>query len=195
MYGVCTVQSSSTSKPSCSSRVALLGLGHVEPEHRVGVAGAEGNLRRCRDRATHFALARPARARELDEELRCVGRSRARELGVDALLPARLALGAHAVALTAAQHRQRLEVRRLQQDPRRLAADLGVRAAHDAADRDRPLRIRDHEVVGVELAGRAVERLERLARLDARRTTMRPPRASHGRTRAAGCQARASRSS
>ena len=72
--------------------------------------------------------------------------------------------------------------------------DLGVLAAHDAGDRDRPLGVGDHEVVRVELALRAVERLELLARLapGARRSARR--RASRSRTRAAGCRARASRS-
>ena len=66
------------------------------------------------------------------------------------------------VALAAAQHRQRLEVRRLEHHRRRRVGDLGVLAAHHAGETDRPLGVGDHEVVGSELAACAVERDELL---------------------------------
>ena len=137
-------------EPEALETVALLRLGDLQSEHGVRVGGYVGHDRARRQLAAHLGLTRPARARQLDQELRRVGGRRPGELRVDALLPARLTLGAHALALAAAQNGQRLEVGRLEHDARRCVRDLGVAAAHDAADRDRLLGVRDHEVIGIE---------------------------------------------
>src|SRR5206468_9311267 len=92
---------------------------------------------------------------------------RPRLLGVCALLPARLALGAHPVALAAAENRQLLEVGGLEQHVLRRLPHLRLGAPHHARDRYRTLPVGDHEVLRRELTGRAVEGLERLARTGA----------------------------
>ena len=61
------------------------------------------------------------------------------------------------------QDRDGLEVRRLEEDARRLGGDLGLLAAHDRRERDRALAVLDHEVARVELAQLAVERAHLLA--------------------------------
>ncbi len=141
----------------------LLRLVHREAEHLVRVAGAERDPRRHRQLAAYLGLAGEARTCELDEQLRRVGRRGGGQLGIDPLLPSGLALGTEVVARAAPDHRQQLEVRRLEHDRRGGLADLGVLAAHHAGDRDRTLGVGDHEVVGIELPARAVERDELLA--------------------------------
>ena len=66
-------------------------------------------------------------------------------------------------ALRGAEDAERLEVRRLEQELARLGPHLALLAAHHAGDRDRPLGVRDREVVGRELAHLAVERPDPLA--------------------------------
>jgi hypothetical protein len=118
-------------------------------------------------------VARPARARQLEQELGRVVRGRLGQLRRDAFLPARLRLGAHVQALAAPQHAELLEVRRFEEDRRRLGGDLALLAAHDPGDRDRPLgvAITSSSVVSV----RSVPSSVRIASPSpARRTTMRP---------------------
>ena len=86
---------------------------------------------------------------------------------VRAALEARRRLGLEAEALAGPPHRRRLEVRALEDHQLRAGADLGRRAAHDAADRLRPLGVGDHQHVGLERAVDAVQRPELLARLRA----------------------------
>ena len=109
----------------------------------------------------------PARAGERDEQLGRVDRRLLGGVRVDALLPARRRVGAEPQPPRGAQHRQRVEVRRLEQEVRRLVAHLAVLAAHDPGDRDGPLRVGDHEVGRRELALVAVERADLLPRLRA----------------------------
>ena len=72
-----------------------------------------------------------------------------------------------------------------------LGRDLGLLAAHDPGDGDRPLGVGDHELLGRQLALRAVERADALARRARGGRRCGPRRASRGRTRAAGCRTRA----
>ena len=90
-------------------------------------------------------------------------RGRLCELGCDALLPARLGLGAHVEALAAAKHAELLEVRGLEQDALRLRRDLALLAAHDPGDRDGPLSVGDDELLARQRPLGPVERADRLA--------------------------------
>ena len=145
-------------------RVLPLGR-RLDADQRVGALGPE-----ARPPAARAARrARPRRAvqraaRELEHEPRREVGRRPGEVRVDALLPAVRALGAQAVALGGAVDPVRLEVRRLEQDGRRLVADLGLLAAHDPGERDAALGVGDQQVVGHELAVDAVERAQLLAR-------------------------------
>src|SRR4029079_1117031 len=84
--------------------LALLVLCDHEADGVARVLRAVGDDgRRCR-RGAQLGLARPAPTRALSEELRRVGGGERCSLGIDALLPARLRLGAHAVPLAASDH-------------------------------------------------------------------------------------------
>ena len=87
-----------------------------------------------------------------------------------------------------------VERRGLEEDRRRVGSDLGRLAAHHARERDGRSASAITRSSGVE---RAVDSVERRRRSPgrARRTTMRPPASSRGRTRAAAARTRASRSS
>jgi hypothetical protein len=102
-------------------------------------------------------VSKPAGVRELDEELRGEGRRLGREIRIDPLLPAGRRVAAKAEPPGRTQHGQRIEVRRLEQDVGRLGPDLAVLAAHDSRDRNRPFRVRDHEIRRRELTFVAVE--------------------------------------
>ena len=56
------------------------------------------------------------------------------------------------------------EVRALDQHVGRRRVHLGLAAAHHAGQRDRALGVRDHQILGIELARLAVERRQLLAR-------------------------------
>ena len=144
----------------------------------------------CTSVSTH-----PARPGELDEELRCESRRLLREIRVDAFLPTAGALGAQAQALGAAKDPIRLEVGRLEEHVGRGLADLRVFAAHDPGERDRALRVRDHEVVRRQLPFEPVERAQLLARVARAGRRCGRRAAWRSRRRAAGSRARASRSS
>ncbi len=93
--------------------------GNVEAEHLVRPLGPQRHDGRLRQLAVDVGGAGPARAGELDEELRCERRGAAGEVRVDALLPAVRALGAEREPLGAPQDPDRLEVRGLEEDGRR----------------------------------------------------------------------------
>ena len=170
-----TTSSFRRSKPSRSSSASWSAGGVATP--------ITSSARSCRKRTTrplgqavvHVGVGDPRRARQLEQQLgREVG-GRLGEVRVDALLPAVRALGAEAQPLRGEVDAVRLEVRGLEQDGRRLVADLGLLAAHDPGERDRALGVGDHQVVGRELAVDAVERAQSSRRARARRTTIRPP--------------------
>ena len=144
--------------------LALLVDRRLEPDERVDALRPEPDDRPFRQLALHVGRAGPARTGQLDEQLRRVDRRLLGQLGVDALLPAGRRLRAEPQPAGAAQDRQRIEVRGLEQDVRRLGGDLAVRSAHDPRDRDRALGVGDHQVGRLELPQRAVERGQLLAR-------------------------------
>ncbi len=144
--------------------LALPRILDVEPDERACPLRAEHDPLARGQLTVDVGVSRPARAGQLDDQLRRERRRRAGEIRVDALLPAVRALGAEREPLRAAEDPDRLEVRRLEQDARRRLGDLGLLAAHDPGERDRALRVGDHQVGRVELAQRPVERLHLLAR-------------------------------
>ena len=72
-------------------------------------------------------------------------------------------VGVHAVTLGHAANGRRIEPCRLDQHVLRPLGDHRVEAAHDARQRNRLLRVGDHQIVGRELAIDAVERLQYFA--------------------------------
>ena len=143
--------------------LGLLVGGHLEPEQLARTLRPQPDHRRLRQLALHVLGPGPARAAQLDDQLRRVGRRRPGHVRVDALLPAVRALGAQRVPLGAAQDPDRLEVRRLEQDVRRRGGDLGLLAAHDPGEPDRALAVGDHEILRAQRALDAVERPHLLA--------------------------------
>ena len=131
-------------------------------EQLVRPLGPEADAVARRQLRLHVGVTRPARAGQLDDELRRQGGGGPCEIRVDALLPPVRALGAKGVPLGAAQDADRLEVRRLEQDVRRRAGHFRLLAPHDPGERDRALRVRDHEIGGIELARHTVERRQPL---------------------------------
>ena len=127
----------------------------------LGPVGDDGPLREV---ALHVDVPDPLGAGRLDDQLRRELRRLVGEVRVDALLPAVRPLGSQAEALRGAVDPGRLEVRRLEEHVGRRLADLGLLAAHDPGDRDRPLGVRDHEVALLQLALDPVERLDHLRR-------------------------------
>ena len=161
--GTVTFQSELTSNPSRSSAPRCSSGGDLQPDHAVDPVGAERDDRRLGELALRVDVARPLRARQLEDEL---GRERGRlgsEVRVDALLPAVRALGAERMPLGAPQDADRLEVGGLEEDVRRPLPDLGVLAAHDPGEGDRPFGVGDDEILGVELPRVPVEGGELLA--------------------------------
>ena len=119
-YGTATSHEPSTPKPSRASRARCSSSGTSMPT----TSSARAGRRRIRGRSGKSALtsAWPVQRapRQLEQELGRVVRGRLRQLRRDALLPAGLRLGAHVQALAAPQHAELLEVRRLEEDRRRL---------------------------------------------------------------------------
>ena len=136
-----------------------------EPEQAIGALDAQRDARR-RGRGVAARLdgtRRDRAARELGEQpRRAVGRARDPR-AVDAALEAIRRLAVQPVPARGEPHRGRVEVRALDQHVGGRLGDLALGAAHHARDRDRALRVRDHEIGGVELARLAVERRDRLA--------------------------------
>ena len=110
----------------------------------------------------HVHVARPARAGELDDQLRSERRRPGCEVRIDALLPAIRSLGAQTETLRRAEDGVRLEVRGLQEDVGGRLRDLGLLAAHDSREGDRTLCVGDHQIGRIELAELAVERAQLL---------------------------------
>ena len=140
--GTVTLQSELTSNPSRSRAPRCSSGGDLQPDHAVDPVGAERDDLRVGELALRVDVARPLRARQLEDEL---GRKRGRlgsKVRVDALLPAVRALGAERMPLGAPQDADRLEVGGLEEDVRRPLPDLGVLAAHDPGEGDRALRRR-----------------------------------------------------
>jgi len=65
--------------------------------------------------------------------------------------------------LAASEDPELLEVRRLEQHRLGLGGDLGLLAAHDPGHGDRPLGVRDHELLGRQLPLGTVQRADPLA--------------------------------
>jgi hypothetical protein len=135
----------------------------LESEQRVRALGPEADLRRLGQLTLDVDLAGPARVGELDEQLGREARGVLGEVRVDALLPAVRAVRPEREPLGAAKNRDRLEVRRLEEDIGRGLVDLAVLRAHDPGDRHGLLGIGDHQVALVEFSLGAVERADRLA--------------------------------
>ncbi len=156
--------------------VALLGLRHGQAEHRVGVGGAEGDRRRRRS------------ARRAPRPRRPSARRRVRRAApTRTSLPLRPARDRRPFS-----QRVWLSVRIRCRSPLRstvsgskfaasssievvASLDLRVRAAHHAGDPDRPLGVRDHEIVGASSARSVPSSVSSFSPARARRTTMRPP--------------------
>ena len=192
--GTVTFQSSATSKPRpvrmrrCSWSASSSPISSFARSGRKRTTGRSGQVGR------DLGLAGEARAGQLEDQL---GREVGGGLGqvrVDALLPAARALGAQAEPLGAPEDRERLEVRRLEQDGGRGLVDLAVLRAHDPGERDRLRRVGDHEVGRLQRALLAVERADLLALRGPADDDAALVELGRGRTRAAGCRARASRS-
>ena len=98
--------------------LALLVLGDRDADDLLGALGSQPDHGALREVRLDVGVAGPARAGELDEQLRRVDRRRLGELGRDALLPARLRLRAHVEPLAAAEDAELLEVRGLEQHRR-----------------------------------------------------------------------------
>ena len=173
----------------------LLGVRHVEADHRARPLGAQRHDRALGQPVVHVDRAGRLGAREVDQE---PAREHGRRLGrirVDALLPLVRALGAEREPLGRLEDPDRLEVRRLEQHVGGLVGDLGLEPAHDRGERDRLLAVRDQEIAraGARARCRRASAASRPRARGGRRSGRR--RASRGRTRAAGCPTRASRSS
>jgi hypothetical protein len=150
-------------EPEPLERAALLVRRDLQSDHAVDPIGAERDDGRVSELADRVDVARPPRAGQLEDEL---GRERGRlrsKVRVDALLPAVRALGAERMPLGASQDADRLEVGGLEEDVRRPLPDLGVLAAHDPGEGDRPFGVGDDEILRVELARVPVESGELLA--------------------------------
>ncbi len=143
--------------------LALLLRGYLEPHELAGALRPQPDHGRLRQVALHVLRPGPARAAQLDDQLRRVRRRLARDVRVDALLPAVRALGAERVPLGAAQDPDRLEVRGLEQEVRRRGGDLGLLAAHDPGEPDGALAVGDDEILFGQRALDAVERPHLLA--------------------------------
>ena len=104
-----------------------------------------------------------ASAAELHDQTGRGPRGHRRELGVNALFPAVGGLRAETECLRGPQNLGAREVGCLEHDGRRALADLGVGAAHDAADALRRLGVGDHEHRRVERALLPVQRAQGLA--------------------------------
>ncbi|MPM82933.1 hypothetical protein SDC9_129995 [bioreactor metagenome] len=89
---------------------------------------------------------------------------RVRRVRVDPALVAPGRLGGQAVPARGPRHRQHVEVRRLEDDLGRRAAQLGVLPAHHAGQADRPGVVGDQQVGGIEGPGHPVQGDHRLAR-------------------------------
>ena len=83
---------------------------------------------------------------------------------IDAAFETVARLGMHAVPARGAPHAARREVGAFEEHACGVRVDLAVRAAHDARERGRPFSVRDHEIIRVEFAILAVERLQGFAR-------------------------------
>ena len=97
-------------------RLLLLLDGGREPEQRVDALRPKADDRPVRQLALHVGRAGPARAGQLDEELRRVDGRLLGELWIDTLLPPSRGLRAEPQPSRAAQDRQRVEIRGLEQD-------------------------------------------------------------------------------
>ena len=141
----------------------LLLLGGGEAAHRVGALRAVGKARTLGEAVVHVGVPDPFGTGQLDDQLRRERRGRPREMRVDTLLPAVRALGAQPEALGGSEDRERLEVRRFEQDVRRPLADLGLLSAHDPGESDRPLGVGDEQIVRLEIPLDSVQRSQLLA--------------------------------
>ena len=160
-------------EPEALQDRALLLRRGLEADQRVGAVGPQSNRRSLRERAMNIGVTGPARAADLDEQLRrkC-GRLR-RQVRVDALLPAIRAFRAELQPLRGPQQPDRLEVRSLEQDLGRRVSDLGLLAAHDPCQRDRLPPVGDHEVVGCPVAAPSPSSVRSVSPSCARRTRIR----------------------
>ncbi len=142
-----------------------LGAREVRAEQPVGVCGVETHLLGVwQRRAERFdPPARDGAAGDLRDEPRAAIGGARDAVPVYAALEAVGRLGAQAESARAAAHRDRRELRALDQDVRGRLAHLGFGAADHAGERDRALRVGDHQVRRRERAGLAVERGELLA--------------------------------
>ena len=194
--------SSPSSRPSTVEAeppepLALLGLGDLEPEHLVRVAGAVRDRPAARASSPRTS-ASPVQRAPASSTRSCDAyvAAGAGELGVDALLPARLALGAHVVALAASHARSAARSSPPRAATLVVVSDTSVfAAAHHAADRRsaaRRRRSRDRRGSSLRSVPSSVSSSSPAAR-GGRRCDR--PRACRSRRRAAGCRARASRSS
>src|SRR5690606_36780868 len=100
---------------------------------------------------------------ELDEELSGPVESEANGLRVASALEAVRAFGVQAVTPGAATDAGRVEVGTFEENASGRLGDLGILAAHHAAEHERAFGIGDHQVVGGEYALLAIEGDEALS--------------------------------
>jgi len=104
-----------------------------------------------------------AAARQVGDELRGPVEGPHDALGVDSPLEPECGIGPHAEKPRAAADRRRVEVRALEQHRLRVVLDLGVLAAHDPGNGHGLAAVADHQRLGVQGPGLAVEGDEGLA--------------------------------
>ena len=114
------------------------------------------------ERAAELEVVRPARV--LDHEVGDASRGDERDRRVDTALEAPRRLGRQLVPPRRAGDRHGVEGRGLDEHVAGARSHLGRAAAHDAGETDRTRLVGDEQVLGVERAHLAVERLELLAR-------------------------------
>ena len=188
-----TVRSSATSKPSRSRISRCSSAGDLEPDELRRPAPAEGGRPAGSGSSPCTSVVPgPARAGQLDDQLRRVDAPPARRGTGRRPSPSGSSPRCAAEALRAAQDPDRLEVRGLEQDvgrrrrrPRVSSPPMIPAIATGA------LGVGDHRSSGSSLRSVAVERAQLLAR--PRPADDDPPaaRACRSRRRAAGCRARA----
>ena len=154
-------------EPDRAQALRLLFDRDVQAAQPVGELGHERDARPLGQPFVHVDVTGPACAGKLDEELRRVDGSLLRRIRVDAFLPARRRLRAQPQPARRAQHGERVEVGRLEEQVGRLRAHLALLTAHDPGDRHGVRRVGDHEVRGRQLALLPVERAHLLALLRA----------------------------
>ena len=151
--------------PDAGQERALLLGRDGRPEEAIDAGRPERHPGRCRFHGIRIDDAGcDGPAGPLGDETSGPVRAEARQPELLALLEAQARLGAQGIAEGRPADVDRVEDGRLDGHVGGRVADLGVGAAHDPGEADRPTRIGDEQRLGMEVADDVVERLEALAR-------------------------------